>query len=175
MNAGRNMPFINYMDLRVQNMSSVIPTKGVLLDDYFVVRTILNVCDDKATGDWIRIVMQGSGIKCRVRSATSGNEAFRLLLQHHYDLCVTEYALEDITGVQLCERIRQNGFDLPVLFFSAMDRPIDRSRAFAAGASEYLAKPDDIAEFPDTARRLLKVRRYHSPLVVPRVRVGLAA
>ena len=49
-----------------------------------------------------------------------------------------------------------DGFNSPIMFFTAMNRPVDRENAKAAGASEYLCKPDYLDVFVDSVTRLLR-------------------
>lgn len=121
---------------------------------------ILCVDDDTHTCDWIRIVLRNSKLNTTIRKASDGQHAIELLAKEPFDLCILDYALPDMTGVQLCGRLRQIGFHVPIMFFSAMNRPIDREKAFAAGATAYLGKPDDLANFAAAVSRLLQRRNY---------------
>lgn len=120
---------------------------------------ILCIDDNNRTCNWIRVVLKGSKIKARLTTATSGREAFNLLHKEHFDLCILEYALPDMSGVQLCSLMRQMGCDVPMMFFSAMDRPVDIQNAQNAGADAYLRKPDDLDIFVDAVSYLLNKRR----------------
>lgn len=120
---------------------------------------ILCVDDDTRTCDWIRIILRGSKVDALVRVAKTGREAFTLLNQEDFDLCILEYALPDMTGVQLCALLRQTGCDVPMMFLTAMGRPIDRERANAAGANAYLCKPDDLDIVVSAVTHLLTIRR----------------
>ncbi len=125
---------------------------------------ILCIDDDTNNHNWIRIMLCGAKVNAVLTVVHSGRQAFELLSCVDYDLCVLEYALPDMTGVQLCSLIRQLGKRVPMMFFTAMNRPIDRQRAFAAGADEYLAKPDDLDKFAGAVIRLLN---RQTPVYVP--------
>ena len=78
-----------------------------------------------------------------------------------------------MTGSQLCSLVRHMGCEVPMLVFTAMDRPVDRRRALECGADEYLVKPDDLDVFHSTVTRLLDRRRpvrvpYSNVLGMPR-------
>ncbi len=117
---------------------------------------ILCIDDDTHTCDWIKIVLHSANVNATVTSVKTGHEAFTLLNRDKFDLCILEYALPDMTGVQLCSLMRQMGSRVPMMFFTAMNRPIDREKAAAAGASEYICKPDDLNLFVDAVTHLLK-------------------
>ena len=101
------------------------------------------------------MVLTNAAIDVEVVQVASGKKAFHCLMNEGADLCVVEYALPDITGVQLCTLMRQSGCETPFVFFSAMNRPIDRERAVTAKANAYLSKPEDLDIFIPTVRRLL--------------------
>src|SRR5688572_22464112 len=101
---------------------------------------ILCVDADTAVLSWINLALRRGGIKAEVVTTGSGREAFNLLNQRRFDVCVLEYALPDMTGVQLCSLMRHKGSNVPMVFFTAMSRPVDREKAMSAGAAEYLCK-----------------------------------
>lgn len=127
---------------------------------------ILCVDDDPETSEWITMVLAGRGMNYHIIAAKTGREAFTALMNERFDLCITEYTLPDMTGVQLCALVRSQGKSLPIMFFSALDRPIDIAKAKAAGADEYLSKPADMSIFPVVVSHLLTRRRplYFKPI-----------
>ena len=128
---------------------------------------ILCIDDDVHTSVWVKGALKLYKIDCEITTAKSGREAFRLLNNEKFDLCILEYALPDMTGVQLCSLMRQMGCTVPMMFLTAMNRAIDREKAAAAGASDYLCKPDDLDLFADAAAHLIRKhrKRYAAPAV----------
>lgn len=120
---------------------------------------ILCIDDDTNTSNWMRIVLRGARIVPEVVVADTGMEALRRLGAEKFDLCILDYALPDMTGVQLCSMMRQLRYDVPVMFFTALNRPVDQERAKAAGANEFLCKPDDMEIFADAVDHLLGKQR----------------
>ncbi|CAN5469087.1 hypothetical protein BH10ACI2_BH10ACI2_09090 [soil metagenome] len=121
---------------------------------------ILFIDDDTETCNWVRIMLRAAHVDAAITSVKTGRDAFELLQKETFDLCILDYSLPDTTGVQLCSRLRQRGCDIPFMFFTAMNRPIDRERATAAGANEYLVKPDDLDIFVSAVNSLLRRRRH---------------
>jgi two-component system response regulator PrrA len=100
-----------------------------------------------------------ASVPAAVTKATNGRDAFDLLNRKAFDLCIMEYPLPDMTGVQLCTLMRQTGSGVPVMFLTAMNRPVDREKAAASGADDYICKPDDLDMFVPAVNRLLTRRR----------------
>lgn len=138
-------------------------------------RRILCIDDDTKTCNWIRVMLRAAKVDADLTTVVSGREAFNILHKEHFDLCILEYALPDMTGVQLCALMRHMGCKVPMMIFSAMNRPIDKRKAKAVGADEYLCKPDDLDVFVDAVSYLLNRRRpvYINPSdVSPRIRAA---
>ncbi len=93
--------------------------------------------------------------------ADSAEKALKLAENEKFDIYLLEYCLPEMSGIELCRRIRKTDADTPILFFSGMARPADRDEAMAAGATEYLIKPNDLDKFVETVERLL-----HKGLIV---------
>ena len=120
---------------------------------------ILYVDDDPTAVEWIRMDLDSSKINSEFTSLECGRLALKLLYRDAFDLCIFDYALPDMTGVQLCYLMRGIGYTVPIMIFTALNRRIDREKATAAGANEFLSKPDDLDAFSASVRRLLRVRR----------------
>jgi FixJ family two-component response regulator len=56
-------------------------------------------------------------------------------------LVVTDVQMTGMSGLELQERLRQDGSDVPVIFVTAFPVPAIRQRALAGGACGFLAKP----------------------------------
>jgi DNA-binding response OmpR family regulator len=120
---------------------------------------ILCVDEDLYSSEWVKQSLKAASVSAAVTTAASGRDAFKLLNREVFDLCILEYPLPDMTGVQLCSLLRQTGSGIPVMFLTAMNRPVDREKAAASGADDYLCKPDDLDMFVPAVNRLLKKRR----------------
>ncbi|TWT07187.1 response regulator [Planococcus sp. CPCC 101016] len=81
--------------------------------------------------------------------AKSGNTAIQLMGSKPVDLIVVSSSLTDMTGDELCRRIRLDYTltELPILMLSHTDGMREKKEAFTAGANDYLLKPCDKEEF----------------------------
>jgi CheY-like chemotaxis protein len=115
---------------------------------------ILCIEAEAHTVDLFRGCLKDSDIECEVTWVKTGRDAFRRLNSEDFDLCVLANALPDMNGVQLCSLMRHMGSEVPMLLFTATERPVDPKYAEAAGAAAYLLMPDEIDRFLDTVARL---------------------
>ena len=100
---------------------------------------ILCTEDDADTRDLIILTLRFAGYD--VKCADNAEEAIDLLTTEKFGLCLLDNWLPGISGVDLCERIRQFDAKTPILFYSGAGYDADKERAFSAGAQGYLVKP----------------------------------
>jgi two-component system response regulator MprA len=70
---------------------------------------------------------------------------------------VIDVGLPDADGRDLCQTLRAQGYNTPIMFLTARDAVPDRLTGFAAGGDDYLTKPFNFAEL--VARLHALVRR----------------
>jgi len=74
------------------------------------------------------------------------------------DLIVLDLMLPGMSGYDVCEAIRRQGSDVPVVMLTARTLVEDRIRGFDAGTDVYLQKPFDLDELMSIVRNLLARR-----------------
>ena len=93
----------------------------------------------------------------RVTAVGDGPSALQLMEQNpgSVDLVVLDLMLPGMSGYAVCEAIRAENMELPVLMLTARTMTEDRTRGFEVGANQYLTKPFDLDEFLARIRNLL--------------------
>jgi DNA-binding response OmpR family regulator len=81
-----------------------------------------------------------------VHEATNGGEALKLVRKLRPDLILLDIMLSGESGLQLCERIRQEDQEAIIIMITARDSEEDKIRGFEAGADDYVTKPFGIKE-----------------------------
>lgn len=74
-----------------------------------------------------------------------------------YDLIILDWILPSLDGLQLCQRLRNGGYGVPILLLSSKNQQVDKIQGLEAGADDYLVKPFDIKEL--LARIQVLIRR----------------
>ncbi len=97
-----------------------------------------------------------------VEIAYDGLAAKELLDVFDYDVIVLDVMLPKLDGISLCQQLRTNGCQTPILMLTARDTIKDRVTGLNAGADDYLIKPFDLEELSARIRALL--RRGETPL-----------
>ncbi|CAD5938086.1 response regulator transcription factor [Planktothrix agardhii] len=79
-----------------------------------------------------------------------------------YDVIILDVMLPGLSGIQFCQRLRQQGKSTPVLILTAKDTSADKVLGLDVGADDYVIKPFDLQELLARVRALL--RRGNSAL-----------
>lgn len=77
----------------------------------------------------------------RVTCVATGAEAIEAGLSGDHAILVLDVMLPDISGMEVCERLRAGGVAAPILMLTARDSNEDIVEGLARGADDYLAKP----------------------------------
>jgi two-component system, OmpR family, response regulator len=86
----------------------------------------------------------------------SGQELLERIGGLEPDVLVLDVGLPDADGRDLCQALRAQGIQTPVIFLTARDALTDRVGGFNAGGDDYLAKPFAFAELVARMRALLR-------------------
>src|SRR5438105_12152329 len=89
--------------------------------------------------------------------AQSVAEAIRLLDAQAFDLCLTDMRLPDGEGLRVVEHITEKGLDVPVAVITAFGSAGNAVAALKAGAFDYLAKPEALAQWRALSTQALEV------------------
>jgi DNA-binding response OmpR family regulator len=89
--------------------------------------------------------------------AETGAAGLRLALETDPDLILLDLVLPDMSGVDVCRRLRSAGLKVTVLMISCLDEPQDVVVGLEVGADDYLRKPFEVREL--VARINARLRR----------------
>ncbi len=116
---------------------------------------ILFVDDDEDCCELIIAMLHYSGVDYKVTVAPTPRQALDLLANKSFDLFIIDYSLPEMSGVDLCRRIRETYAKTPIIFYTATAQAQKRKEAMDAGANAYLVKPNDLDNIIETIKNLL--------------------
>lgn len=88
--------------------------------------------------------------------AEDGETGWDYIEAYEYSLILLDWMLPRLDGVRLCQRLRQKGYQTPVLLLTAKDTSADKVVGLDAGADDYVVKPFDLQELMARIRALLR-------------------
>jgi DNA-binding response OmpR family regulator len=115
--------------------------------------TILLVDDEPLIIDSLTYSLKREGFDVKV--AYDGTQALQSVQEYEPDLIVLDLMLPDISGLEVCRRIR-TGRTTPVIMLTARGEEIDRVLGLEVGADDYLAKPFSFRELLARIRSTLR-------------------
>jgi two-component system response regulator RegX3 len=115
---------------------------------------LLIVEDDIFLQDGLRDLLTRDGYE--VLLAGSLNEARLGLAEGDPHLLILDVGLPDGNGFAFCQEIREQGYELPVLFLTARDEEYELVRGLNAGGDDYLCKPFRALELLSRIKALLR-------------------
>ncbi|MBZ0189802.1 MAG: response regulator transcription factor [Candidatus Obscuribacterales bacterium] len=85
-----------------------------------------------------------------------GVDGLERLTYYHYDMAIVDWVLPGLTGIEICQRYRNAGGQIPVLFLTGQSDVPNKVQAFDSGADDYLTKPFSFSELMARVRALLR-------------------
>jgi diguanylate cyclase (GGDEF)-like protein len=96
--------------------------------------------------------------------AKNGQEAIDLFSEHQPSLVITDWMMPDLTGIELCERIRnhsRNSYTY-IIILTGITEKNELVKGLAAGADDYLTKPfhsNELLARVGVGRRIVELHR----------------
>lgn len=115
---------------------------------------ILIVEDDPQIAKVLKINLKLSGHETDHVSTIS--EAWETLQKDHFDLMCLDIGLPDGSGIDLCEKVRNNGDEIPILFMSARTDESTVVKGITTGGDDYIRKPFGMEELKARMNKVMK-------------------
>jgi two-component system OmpR family response regulator len=115
---------------------------------------LLVVEDDPTLRELLAASLRFAGFA--VSATASGAEAVRMATHLPPDLVVLDVMLPDMDGFEVLRRLRNAGWQVPVLFLTARDAGEDKVTGLTAGGDDYVTKPFRLEELIARIRAILR-------------------
>ncbi len=132
MNAAKNF-------IPIGNTIAHSPSNNPIMD----IRVLL-VEDEENLQEVIKLNLEMDGYE--VVSVGNGVDAIKKFKEQRFNIVVLDIMLPEMDGLQVCEQIRLENVDTPILFLTAKDSAQDRVLGLKKGADDYLTKPFNLEE-----------------------------
>lgn len=91
-----------------------------------------------------------------VVTVRNGFDALKKFKEQRFNLIILDVMMPEINGFEVCEKIRLENTDVPILFLTAKDAGPDKIKGLKSGADDYLTKPFNLEELLLRVRILVK-------------------
>jgi len=118
--------------------------------------TILLVDDNPNVISFVQPALEQEGY--RVTTANDGLEALYQAETLDPALIVLDIEMPELSGLEVCRRLRERGDETPIIFLTVRDSVTDLELGFEFGADDYVTKPFDVRELLARIRARLPPR-----------------
>lgn len=114
---------------------------------------ILCIEDDEDTCELIAFVFEQAGFSVET---CSQKDCLSLIHEEKFLAIILDNYFIELSGVEICQEIRNFDRTTPVIFFSGEARQEKIDKALSAGANDYLIKPNDFEKLLPTVIKLIE-------------------
>ncbi|WP_046469941.1 response regulator transcription factor [Allosalinactinospora lopnorensis] len=118
---------------------------------------VLVIDDEPNIRDLVQAALRFHGFS--VSTAETGDEGLSLAHEHHPDILLLDVLLPDVSGFDVCRRLRDAGNEVPVIYLTARDTPSDTVTGLSLGGDDYVTKPFSVEALIARIRALLRRAR----------------
>lgn len=130
---------------------------------------ILIVEDDAKIARFIELELRHEGYE--TETVVDGRMGLSKALEPQTDLILLDIMLPELSGMEVCRRIRQESL-VPIIMLTAKGDVTDKVAGLDMGANDYMTKPFAIEELLARIRVALKPRKEVSGKVVEKLSFG---
>ncbi len=106
---------------------------------------VLLVEDEASIQEAIKMNLELEGYE--VVAVDNGLAGLKVFKEQRFNLAILDIMLPEVDGYHVCEQIRLENTDIPILFLTAKDSTQDKIHGLKKGADDYLTKPFHLEEF----------------------------
>lgn len=128
--------------------------------------SILVVEDEESLREALKLNLELEGYE--VTTVDNGPGVLKVVKNEYFDLIILDIMLPDMDGITVCETIRMQHNDVPIMFLSARNTSADKVEGLKKGGDDYLTKPFNLEELLLRVQKLIvKNKKIHDPHAVP--------
>jgi two-component system alkaline phosphatase synthesis response regulator PhoP len=91
-----------------------------------------------------------------VVTSTNGSDALKKFKDQRFNLVILDVMMPEMSGYEVCEKIRLEDTDTPILFLTAKETGTDKVKGLKSGADDYITKPFNLEELLLRVKVLVK-------------------
>ena len=97
-----------------------------------------------------------------VKTAANGSELDELMKNNNISLIILDLMMPEESGLNICQRLRVNNVDIPIIMLTAKGDEVDRIVGLEMGADDYLPKPFNPRELLARVNAILRRQQKSS-------------
>jgi DNA-binding response OmpR family regulator len=106
-----------------------------------------------------------------VDTADNGATGLKMILSNPYALIVMDVMMPEMSGLDVCKKVRETGKATPIILLTAKSEEIDKVLGLELGADDYITKPFSLRELLARIKAVLR-RNIDVPKDADHTRIG---
>lgn len=131
---------------------------------------ILVVDDDHFANTLVQFVLTKEGYE--VETADNPRGAMQMIQKRVPDLLILDVTMPYLNGFEFSEKLRADGYEIPLIFMTAQDTIEAKLQGFNIGADDYICKPYNHQELVARVQAVLRRIKKSSKVGQQSIRVG---
>ncbi|MBC3539683.1 response regulator transcription factor [Rufibacter sp. H-1] len=132
-------------------------------------KKILVVEDEPRLAEMLQRGLKEEGYTVSV--AMSGTDGLNMAVKFQFHLIILDLMLPQMSGLTVCQKLREQAIDTPILMLTALDSPENIVLGLDSGADDYLVKPFNFSEL---SARIRNLTRRAQGAVIPQNKIKIA-
>lgn len=91
-----------------------------------------------------------------VSIAADGVSGLDKIRHGDFDLVLLDVMMPEMSGFEVCKKVRSDGNDVPIIFLTAKSEEIDKVIGFELGSDDYITKPFSVRELLARVKAVLR-------------------
>ena len=122
------------------------------------------VVDDIKTN--LDVLIQTLGDEYVLAVAMDGKKAMNYAVNNFPDLILLDIMMPEMDGFEVCRKLKENPTtsDIPIIFITAVNASIEKTKGFKLGAVDYITKPFDTVEVKARVKTHLNLKLHQEAL-----------
>lgn len=117
-------------------------------------KKVLIIEDESKISRFLQLELEHEGYTAEV--AEEGRKGYSMAQCGKHDIIILDLMLPNLSGIEICRRLRAEGINTPIIMLTAKDDVSDKVTGLDVGANDYMTKPFAIEELLARMRVALK-------------------
>jgi len=131
---------------------------------------ILVVDDDHFANTLVHFVLSKEGYE--VETADNPRGAMQMIQRREPDLLILDVTMPYLNGFEFSTKLRQEGYEIPLIFMTAQDTIEAKLQGFNIGADDYICKPYNHQELVARVQAVMRRIKMHNRVGNQSIRKG---
>jgi len=109
----------------------------------------------------------------KISAVNNGLDGYNLFQKEKFDLVLLDWMLPKMTGMEVCQKIRETDFKTPIIFLTAKDTVQETVEGLKTGANDYIKKPFSFDELVERIKVQLRDKSEQDVLTLGPIEINI--